>query len=136
MPLVGWMLAGLLLATMPAGHTRDRGAQLATCLCMGVSALLSIAVFHQVALQGQDRTVDLFPFVYSGGLQASWAFKFDTLSAVMVFVVSVCSTAIHVYSVGYLHGGPGGPPFMAYPNLFTFFTLILLTPALFLPILL
>src|SRR5258708_3324991 len=131
MPLVGSMLAGLFLATMPAGHTRDRAAQLATCLCMGVSALLSIAVFHQVALQGQDRTVDLFPFVYSGGLQASWAFKFDTLSAVMVFVVSVCSTAIHVYSVGYMHGDPGVPRFMAYLSLFTFCMLMLVTAANF-----
>src|SRR5258708_31862362 len=119
MPLVGSMLAGLFLATMPAGHTRDRAAQLATCLCMGVSVLLSIAVFHQVALQGQDRTVDLFPFVYSGGLQASWAFKFDTLSAVMVFVVSVCSTPLHVYLVGSMHAAPGAPPFIAHLILFT-----------------
>ncbi len=131
MPLLGFLIAGLSNAFMPAGHGRDRAAQLATCLCMGVSAVLSIAIFYQVALQGQARTVELFPFIYSGSLQADWAFKFDTLSAVMVFVVSCCSTAIHVYSVGYMHEDPSQPRFMAYLSLFTFCMLMLVTASNF-----
>jgi NADH-quinone oxidoreductase subunit L len=151
MPLLGSILAGLILAFMPGGQAhdhdhghddahgghgggnpaRDLAAQLATCICMGISALLAIVIFYQVALHGQDRTVELFPFIYSGGLQASWAFKFDTLTAVMVFVVSVCSTAIHVYSIGYMHGDPGVPRFMAYLSLFTFCMLMLVTAANF-----
>ncbi len=99
MPLLGAALAGLILAFAPKGHGRDLASQLVTCICMGVSALLAIVIFYQVALLGHGRTVELFPFVTSGSLQSSWAFKFDTLSAVMIFVVSVCSTAIHVYCV-------------------------------------
>ncbi|MBV8535655.1 MAG: NADH-quinone oxidoreductase subunit L, partial [Alphaproteobacteria bacterium] len=129
LPLLGSVLAGLFLASMPAGHGRDRAAQLATCLCMAGSAVLSIVIFYEVAFQGQSRTIEVMPFVYSGGLQADWAFKFDTLSAVMVFVVSVCSTAIHVYSVGYMHDDPGQPRFMAYLSLFTFCMLMLVTAA-------
>ncbi|HTY68425.1 MAG TPA: NADH-quinone oxidoreductase subunit L [Alphaproteobacteria bacterium] len=129
LPLLGSALAGLFLASMPAGHGRDRAAQLATCLCMAGSAVLSIVIFYEVAFQGQGRTIEVMPFIYSGGLQADWAFKFDTLSAVMVFVVSVCSTAIHVYSVGYMHDDPGQPRFMAYLSLFTFCMLMLVTAA-------
>jgi NADH-quinone oxidoreductase subunit L len=127
MPLLGSVLAGLFLATMPKGHGRDLAAQLATCLCMGVSAVLAIFIFYQVALQGQGRTVELFTFIHSGALHASWAFKFDTLSAVMVLVVSVCSTMIHIYSVGYMHDDPSVPRFMAYLSLFTFCMLMLVT---------
>jgi NADH-quinone oxidoreductase subunit L len=131
LPLLGSILAGLFIITMPAGHGRDRAAQLATCLGMGLSAILAVVIFYQVALQGQERTVELFPFIYSGGLQASWAFKYDTLSAVMVFVVSVCSTFIHIYSVGYMHDDPSVPRFMAYLSLFTFCMLMLVTAANF-----
>jgi len=131
MPLLGSALAGLFNATMPKGHSRDLAAQLATCLCMGVSAVLSVIIFYQVALSAHEQTVTLFPFVYSGGLQADWAFKFDTLSAVMVAVVSICSTAIHVYSVGYMHDDPSQPRFMAYLSLFTFCMLMLVTAANF-----
>ena len=100
MPLFGAIGAGLILALVPAhhghSHGRDLAAQLVTCIGMAVSAVLSILIFYQVAILGQFRTVEVMPFIHSGALQASWAFKYDTLSAVMVFVVSVCSTAIHV----------------------------------------
>ncbi len=127
MPLIGSALAGLFLAMLPKGHGRDLAAQLATCIGMAISAILSIIIFYQVALDGQARTVEAFTFINSGALHASWAFKFDTLSAVMVFVVSVCSTAIHVYSIGYMHDDPSVPRFMAYLSLFTFCMLMLVT---------
>src|SRR3954464_2671278 len=127
MPLIGSALARPFLALLPAGHGRDRAAQLATCIGMAISAVLSIVIFYQVALLGQGRTVEAFTFIHSGALHASWAFKFDTLSAVMVFVVSVCSTAIHVYSVGYMHDDPSVPRFMSYLSLFTFCMLMLVT---------
>jgi len=127
LPLIGAILAGLILTFAPKGHGRDLAAQLATCICMGLSALLAIVIFHQVAILGHSRTVEVFPFITSGALQASWAFKYDTLSAVMVFVVTVCSTAIHVYSCGYMHDDPSVPRFQAYLSLFTFCMLMLVT---------
>jgi len=127
LPLIGAMLAGLILTFAPKGHGRDLAAQLATCICMGLSALLAIVIFYQVALLGHGRTIEAFPFITSGALQTSWGFKYDTLSAVMVFVVTICSTAIHVYSCGYMHDDPGVPRFMAYLSLFTFCMLMLVT---------
>jgi NADH-quinone oxidoreductase subunit L len=126
-PLIGSALAGLLLAFMPKGHTRDLLAQFATCIFMGISAVLSIFIFNQVALGGNERLVEVFPFIHSGAMQVSWGFKYDTLSAVMVLVVSVCSTAIHIYACGYMHDDPGVPRFMAYLSLFTFCMLMLVT---------
>jgi len=122
LPLLGAILAGLF-----GPWLKDRGSQVATCLCVCAAALLSIVVFYQVAMLGTTRTVPLFAWIDSGAFEAAWALRFDTLSAVMVFVVTVVSAAVHVYSVGYMAGDPGIPRFMAYLSLFTFAMLMLVT---------
>jgi NADH-quinone oxidoreductase subunit L len=127
LPLFGSILAGLVLLFTQDKAVRDRAAQVITCVCMGLSAILSAIILYQVAIQGQGRTVELFTWIDSGALEASWAFKYDTLSAVMVFVVSVVSTMVHVYSVGYMAEDRSVPRFMAYLSLFTFCMLTLVT---------
>ena len=56
-----------------------------------------------------------------------WALKVDTLTAVMMLVVTVVSAMVHVYSIGYMSHDPSIPRFMAYLSLFTFFMLMLVT---------
>src|SRR5262249_44498460 len=127
LPLIGAFSAFLLLIFAKDPAFRDRAAQLVTCGCMVLSALLGMVIFYQVALHGQGRTVELFTWFDSGALEASWAFKYDTLSAVMVFVVSLVSTCVHVYSIGYMAEDKSIPRFMAYLSLFTFCMLALVT---------
>src|SRR5205823_10842273 len=83
--------------------------------------------FVQVALHGGEFVTPLFSFIDAGKLQVDWALKFDTLSAVMVAMVTVVSAMIHIYSVGYMAEDPSIPRFMAYLSLFTFFMLALVT---------
>src|SRR3546814_310363 len=71
--------------------------------------------------------VHLFTWISSSTLEVDWALRFDTLTAVMVFVVNVISSMVHVYSVGYMSHDPHKPRFMAYLSLFTFFMLALVT---------
>jgi NADH-quinone oxidoreductase subunit L len=71
--------------------------------------------------------ITLFTWVSSGTLEFAWALHFDTLTAVMVFVVTVVSAVVHVYSVGYMGHDPHIPRFMAYLSLFTFSMLMLVT---------
>ena len=54
-----------------------------------------------------------------------WGFLIDPLTAVMLVVVTTCSTLIHIYSVGYMHGDKGYYRFFAYLSLFTFCMLML-----------
>lgn len=122
LPLAGAALAGLFGRALG-----DRGAQLVTCGAMLGSAALSVVIFVEVALGGAPRTVELFTWMTSGELDVVWALRFDQLTAVMVFVVSVVSAAVHVYSVGYMSHDPSIPRFMAYLSLFTFFMLALVT---------
>ncbi len=120
-------LAGCLIAAVMGRRGGDRGAQMATVLPMLAAAVLGSVLFWDVALRGNDRTIELFTWIDSGALQASWALRFDTLTAVMVFVVTVVSSMVHVYSIGYMSHDKGVPRFMAFLSLFTFFMLMLVT---------
>ena len=122
LPLIGAVAVGLF-----GRWTGDRGAQLITCGLMVLSGLFSLVIFREVALDGNARTIELFTWIHSGEFEVSWALKFDTLTAVMVFVVSVVSALIHIYSIGYMAKDPSIPRFFSYLNLFTFFMLILVT---------
>ena len=120
-----------LLASIIAGFfgrwIGDRGAQIVTCGALIISALLSLYGFYDVAILGNAVTVELFTWIDSGSFEASWALRIDTLTAVMLVVVTGVSSLVHVYSVGYMAHDPHIPRFMSYLSLFTFAMLMLVT---------
>lgn len=122
MPLVGAIVAGLF-----GPWIKERGAQIVTCGSMLLSAFAGLLIFNDVALNHQPITVPLFTWMVSGGFEVDWALRFDTLTAVMIVVVTVVSCAVHFYSIGYMHHDPSVPRFFAYLSLFTFFMLMLVT---------
>jgi NADH-quinone oxidoreductase subunit L len=131
LPLIGSMVAGIL-AFYPSEDERrqsriDFAAQWVTCGTMLLSMVFAVFVFIDVVVHGNTGTVELFTWIDSGALEVSWALKLDTLTAVMMLVVTVVSAMVHVYSVGYMHDDPDIPRFMSYLNLFTFFMLMLVT---------
>jgi len=122
LPLVGAIVAGFFGRALG-----DRGAALVTCGTMGLAAACGLMLFFDVAYAGNARTVTLAAWVDSGSFEANWALRYDTLSAVMVGMVTLISTLIHVYSVGYMSHDRTVPRFMAYLSLFTFAMLMLVT---------
>jgi len=122
LPLIGGVIAGVFGTRMG-----DRASQLVTTVPMLIAATLSCYLLWDVGLQGNERTIQLFTWIDSGALELNWALRFDTLTAVMVFVVNVVSSMVHVYSIGYMSHDAHKPRFMAYLSLFTFFMLSLVT---------
>ncbi len=122
LPLIGAAIAGLFGRLIGA-----RASQVVSCLAMGIAAILAVIVFDRVAIGGEVQQVYLFQWISSGGFEVDWAFRYDALTAVMVFVVSIVSFLIHVYSIGYMAHDPHIPRFFAYLSLFTFFMLALIT---------
>lgn len=120
-------LLGALIAGFGRHALGDKGSQWVTCTGLGIAALLSWYGFFEVAVVGNPTTVTLFTWVASGDLQFDWALKIDTLTAVMLIVVTTISFMVHIYSVGYMHHDPSVPRFMAYLSLFTFTMLMLVT---------
>ncbi len=122
LPLLGSIIAGFF-----GRWIGDRGAEIVTCVLLGASALLSVPIFVEVALGGTAVTVSLMTWIDSGALDVNWALKFDTLTAVMMIVVTWVSFMVHVYSVGYMSHDRSIPRFMSYLSLFTFAMLMLVT---------
>ncbi|KXF77656.1 NADH:ubiquinone oxidoreductase subunit L [Paramesorhizobium deserti] len=123
LPLLGFLAAGLL------------GKQLGVKACeyitsgfLVISAALSWVAFFQVALgHGETLRIPVLHWVNSGALTFDWAFRIDTLTAVMLVVVNTVSALVHIYSIGYMHHDPNRPRFFAYLSLFTFAMLMLVT---------
>ncbi len=131
LPLLGSVLAGIIVFVPAADkakqHSLDLAAQWVSCGGLVLSMICAIVVFSDVALGGNAHTTELFTWIDSGALEVSWALKVDTLTSVMMIVVTVVSAMVHIYSVGYMHHDPCIPRFMSFLSLFTFFMLMLIT---------
>jgi NADH-quinone oxidoreductase subunit L len=123
LPLLGFLIVGLLGASLGA-----KASEYITSGFMVVVAVLSWVAFFSVALgESEVFTVPVLRFIEAGSLQADWALRIDTLTAVMLVVVNTVSCLVHIYSIGYMHHDPNRPRFFAYLSLFTFAMLMLVT---------
>src|SRR5262249_3855001 len=103
------------------------GAEYLATFFLCVSAVFSLVAYYEVAMLHHTTTVRLFPFLESGELQVDWALRIDPLTAVMLVVVTVVSSLVHVYSIGYMEHDEHRPRFFSYLSLFTFAMLALVT---------
>jgi NADH-ubiquinone oxidoreductase chain 5 len=120
LPLLGAITSGLLGRKL--GVT---GAQLITCTCMILAALLSIVAFYEVALSGSPVSIHLSSWIDSGMMSVDWAFMFDSLTVSMLLPVLIVSSMVHIYSISYMSADPHNQRFFSYLSMFTFFMLIL-----------
>jgi NADH-quinone oxidoreductase subunit L len=104
----------------------SRFAELITTGLLFFSMILSWIVLVQVGF-GRDAHVSLTTWVLSGDLKFAWALRIDTLTAVMLVVVTTISALVHLYSIGYMEEDPHQPRFFSYLSLFTFAMLMLVT---------
>jgi NADH-quinone oxidoreductase subunit L len=121
-PLLGFLIAGLFGRVIG-----PRASEIATTGLMMASAAFSWIVFVKTGYGEGGKTLVLANWFTSGGLSVDWAFRVDTLTAVMLVVVNSVSALVHLYSIGYMHEDPSRPRFFAYLSLFTFAMLMLVT---------
>ena len=122
LPLIAAFIVGLF-----GRQLGDRVAQLVTCGALVIAAILSIITFYDVAIEHHTMTIELFRWIDTGPLAVDWAIRLDTLSAVMLCVVTIVSAVVHIYSIGYMAHDHSIPRFMAYLSFFTFAMLALVT---------
>jgi NADH-quinone oxidoreductase subunit L len=118
------------------GHGHDhhepqpgaRPAELITSGFLVVSAILSWVAFFTIGFgETEYIRVQVMPWFTSGTLSVDWALRIDTLTVVMLVVVTSVSSLVHIYSIGYMAHDPHRPRFFAYLSLFTFAMLALVT---------
>ena len=105
----------------------DKGSQIITCLFVSISAILSFVIFYKVINEGYSNNLIIATWINSGTLNVNWSINIDALSSVMLVVVTLVSSLVHIYSIGYMSHDPHKPRFMSYLSLFTFAMLTLVT---------
>lgn len=121
-PLVAFVIAFLF-----GKQIGDRAVQFLTCAGVITAAFCSCALFVEVVLGHDPRTITIMNWISSGTLSVDWSLRMDQLTVVMMCVVTLVSSCVHVYSVGYMSHDHAKARFMSYLSLFTFAMLMLVT---------
>src|SRR5258706_6757971 len=122
LPLLGSVIAGLFGRFIGA-----RGSEIVSTVPLFIAAALSAYAFYDVTILGHGAIVPVAPWIMSGDFSVYWTLRVDSLTAVMLVVVTVVSSLVHLYSIGYMHDDPHRPRFFSYLSLFTFAMLMLVT---------
>ncbi len=106
-------------------------ASLASGLAFAVSVLMGVLLWTG---GGEAHVVPFADWIHIGDLNVGWNFRVDTLSVLMMLVVSGVGTLIHIYAIGYMHedvrfkNDPGRfPRFFVFMNLFIAMMMILVS---------
>ena len=120
-PLLGAAIAGLF-----GKQVGRAGAHWVTIIGVAVSCALSCQVLWQFAVGNADPfNENVYTFFQVGGYSAHVGFMVDSLTAMMMVVVTFVSLLVHVYTIGYMADDPGYQRFFSYISLFTFSMLML-----------
>ena len=122
LPLLSFIISGFF-----GKYLGNRISEIITSLFVSISAVLALIVFYYVITQGYENNIVIASWFHSGSLNVNWSVKVDALSAVMLVVVTLISSLVHIYSIGYMSRDPHKTRFMAYLSLFTFAMLTLVT---------
>jgi NADH-quinone oxidoreductase subunit L len=122
LPLLGSAVAGLFGRVIGA-----RPSEILTTGLLFVSAALSALAFNDVALGHHSYIIQIMPWIHSGDFAVDWTVRIDTITAVMLVVVTGVSSLVHLYSFGYMQEDPHRSRFFSYLSLFTFAMLMLVT---------
>lgn len=123
LPLLAALVAGLggrVIGKVPA--------KAVTTAALFISCALSWPIFLGFLSGANTATVvPVLDWIRSGDLVVDWSLRVDTLTAVMLVVITTVSSLVHLYSWGYMDEDPSQPRFFAYLSLFTFAMLMLVT---------
>jgi len=128
-PLAGATIAGLF-GTKFFGCTSSDSragrmmAHTVTILGVAIAFVLSVLVLRDV-MDGASFNATIYEWMNIGGLKMEVGFLVDSLTAMMMVVVTFVSLMVHIYTVGYMQGDDGYNRFFAYISLFTFSMLML-----------
>nr|YP_010394462.1 NADH dehydrogenase subunit 5 [Phytophthora pinifolia]YP_010394465.1 NADH dehydrogenase subunit 5 [Phytophthora pinifolia]DAZ88509.1 TPA_asm: NADH dehydrogenase subunit 5 [Phytophthora pinifolia]DAZ88512.1 TPA_asm: NADH dehydrogenase subunit 5 [Phytophthora pinifolia] len=122
LPFLGSVAAGLF-----GFYIGRKGSVFITTLTTFLSCLFSLIIIHDSITNEYEYIIYISNWINSGLFNCNWCFLFDSLTMIMLIVVTSISTLVHLYSSKYMAQDPHLSRFMSYLSLFTFFMLILIT---------
>ncbi|MEP7155136.1 MAG: NADH-quinone oxidoreductase subunit L [Betaproteobacteria bacterium] len=119
LPLLGAILAGFLAPRLGRAFAHS-----ATIFCVTAAFMLSIFVWQDVQA-GKTFNGPLYTWLVTQGINLQIGFLIDSLTVMMMLVVTFVSLMVHIYTIGYMAEDDGYTRFFAYISLFTFSMLML-----------
>ena len=120
-PLVGAIVSGLFCRKISRSS-----AHWITIIGVAISFALSVLVFKNVIYDGAEvYNAAVYTWAVSDGVRFEIGFLVDSLTAVMLVVVTFVSFMVHIYTIGYMSDDDGYQRFFSYISLFTFSMLML-----------
>jgi NADH-quinone oxidoreductase subunit L len=118
LPFLSLIIIAFILR--PFFNNRPRLGGYVTIGAIGLSFLLSLWVLIEVlATPGHHLQIPDIQWMVVGNLSIHVGLLVDSLTAVMLIVVSFVSLMVQIYSQGYMHGDPGYHRYFAFMSLFT-----------------
>ena len=121
LPLLGFFSGSLF------GRFLGKGVCIITIATTVSSLLFSSYLLSNIILYGVSYELKTISWIYADTMRITWSFCYDSLTCIMLFVVTLISSLVHLYSSEYMENDPHLPRFMSYLSLFTFFMIILVT---------
>lgn len=118
-PLVGSLFAGLFGASPKTVIT---GIVTSGLL---FTSFISSAILLSYVMSGHTVHVEMMTWMAAGDLYIPFGFVVDQVSVTMMMVVSIVSTVVHVYSIGYMDHDKGFNRFFSYLSAFVFSMMVL-----------
>ena len=119
-------LLGAIIAGFFGKQIGREATHWAAILGVGASFVLSLVVLKDVAFDGAAvYNQSVYTWMVSDGIHFEIGFLIDSLSALMMVVVTSVSLTVHIYTIGYMQDDPGYQRFFSYISLFTFSMLML-----------
>jgi NADH-quinone oxidoreductase subunit L len=123
-PLVGSMIAGLFGTQFFGNLIGRKTSHTVTILGVLIAFIISAHTLMQV-LDGATYNGSVYTWMTVGGLKMEVGFLVDSLTAMMMCVVTFVSLMVHIYTIGYMQEDEGYNRFFSYISLFTFAMLML-----------
>ena len=124
-PLAGALLAGIFGTALGGNLIGRRVSHTLTILGVFISFVLSAMTLNSVVNDGARFNETIYTWMVVGSLKMEVGFLIDSLTAMMMCVVTFVSLMVHIYTIGYMEEDEGYNRFFSYISLFTFSMLML-----------
>ena len=118
-------LAGSLFAALFGTRPKALLTGIVTSGLLFASFVSSALLLAHLFTGGEPLHVEMMPWIAAGDLYIPFGFVVDQVSAVMMVTVSLVSTVVHVYSIGYMDHDEGFNRFFSYLSAFVFSMMVL-----------
>ena len=124
-PLAGAALAGIFGTAFGGNWIGRRASHMLTIAGVLMAFILSAMTLQSVVVDGARFNETIYTWMVVGGLKMEVGFLIDSLTAMMMCVVTFVSLMVHIYTIGYMEEDEGYNRFFSYISLFTFSMLML-----------